>query len=159
MKKILFVICLFLVVPFSAYGEEKIELAKEIMELTNMEKMMDQLKEQVFQLQNQLVSQLNIPEDKKEETLEFQKKLTAKIFEIMDFDNLENEYVNLFTSVYTIEELEGIINFYKSSVGKSMLEKQPLIVKKAMEISQNKLKELIPEFQKMSREFELSLKE
>jgi len=41
------VIFLILLVPFSALGDEKIDLAKEMMELTNMKKMMEQAKKQV----------------------------------------------------------------------------------------------------------------
>ena len=40
-----------------------------------------------------------------------------------------------------------------------MFEKQPLIIKKAMQISQERMKILIPEIERMARGFESTLKE
>ena len=159
MKKIIsMMICLMLLVPFLARADEKVALAKEIMALTHVTKMMEQVKAQVLQLQSQILSEMDIPENKQEETKAFQKKIHDKIFEIMSYEQMQKEYIELYTSVYTIEEMKGIIQFYKSPVGKSMIEKQPQIVKKSMEISQSKVRLLIPELQKITEEFEKSLK-
>lgn len=158
MKLKFFAICLLLLLPFSAFGDEKVELAKEIMELTNANQLLEQVGMQVKQMQSQVMAQFEIPEDKKEQTLKFQNKVRDKIFEIMAFDKMENEYIELFASVYTIDELKEMVGFYRSPVGRSMVAKQPIIIKKAMEMSQRKLQVLIPELQKMSEEFEQELK-
>jgi uncharacterized protein len=144
--------------PCSARADEKVDLAKEIMELTHVNKMMDQVKAQVLQLQSQILAQLDIPENKREEAERFQKKVHDKIFEVMSFEQMQKEYVELYSSVYTLEEMKGMIQFYKSPVGKSMIEKQPTIVKKSIDISQSKVRILIPELQKITEEFEHALK-
>jgi hypothetical protein len=157
MKIDILVIFLILITPLSAFGDEKVELAKEIMELTNVKEMMKQVKANSLQMQNQLMDQFDVPEDKDEKAIEFKKKVHDKIFEIMGFETMENEYIDLITSVYSIGELRGIVEFYKSPIGKSMLEKQPIIINKSMAISQDRMQVLIPELQKMSKEFESSL--
>jgi hypothetical protein len=159
MKIKIFTFCLILLIPFTALGGDKVKLAKEIMELTNVNQVMKQVEVQFEQMQNQMISQLNIPSDKKVKAQDFQNKLRKKMFEIMSPDKMEKEYLELFTSVYTTEELRGIVKFYKSPVGKSMLEKNPIIIKKVMEMSQNKVRVLMPELQKMVKEFEQELKE
>ena len=151
MKFKIFMIFLILLMPFSAFGDEKADLAKEVLELTHVN-------QTIRQLQDQMMSQLNIPADKKVKATEFQNKLSKKISDVMSYDKTEKEYIDLYTSVYTAEELRGIIKFYKSPVGKSMIEKQPVITKKAMEMSQKKLKVLIPDIQKMIEKFEQELK-
>lgn len=158
MKIKILTICLILLIPFVAFGDDKVKLAKEIMALTNINQVMKQVEMQLQQMQNQMISQLNIPSDKKAKAQEFQNKLHKKIFEIMSPDKMEKEYLELFTSVYTTDELRGIVKFYKSPVGKSMLEKNPIIIKKVMEMSQNKVRVLMPELQKMVKEFEQELK-
>jgi len=159
MKIKIFIICLILLIPFAAFGDDKVKLAKEIMELTNVNQTMKQFEMQMQQMQKQIMSQINIPENKKAKAHEFQNKLNKKIFEIISYDKMEKEYLELYTSVYTTEELKGIVKFYKSPVGKSMLQKQPIIIKKIMEISQNKMKILMPELQSMVKEFEQKMKE
>lgn len=149
---------LMLLLPLSAFGDQKSELAREIMELTNIKQMLEQLKGQVKQMEHQLLGQYEIPEDKKEIFAEYQNRLNDKVFEIMSYEEMEAEYLDLFTSTYTIDELKGLVAFYKSPVGQSMIKKQPQIIEKAMLMSQKRLKVLIPELQKIAAEFEQALK-
>jgi hypothetical protein len=159
MKKLLFVIFIFLSLnPLYAMADEKADLAEKIITLTKMNKILEQTKLQVLQMQAQMIDRFDIPEDKKDDALAFQRKLIEKTFEIMSFDTMHNEYVKLFTDVYTIEELKGMISFYESPIGQSMIEKQPLIIKKVMELSQERMRILIPELKKMIEEFENNLK-
>ena len=146
-------LCLFLMVPFSAFGDEKADLARELMELTEMRRMMEQVETQIREMQNKMMVQFEIPADQTERTEAFRKKVNDRIFEILGYKNMEQEYLDLFTSVYTVEELRGITNFYKSPIGKSMIQKQPLVVNKAMEITRKKVDVLLPELQKMTEEF------
>lgn len=157
MKIKIFTICLILLLPLAALGDEKNELAREIIELTRVKQIIEQLKGQVKQMEHQLLGQFEIPEGKKEIFIDYQNKLNDQVFEIMGFEEMENEYLDLFTSTYTIEELKGLVAFYKSPVGKSMIEKQPQIIEKAMMMSQRRLQILIPELQKITAEFEQAL--
>ena len=77
----------------------------------------------------------------------------------MSFDNLHREYAGLFAEVFTLEELKGLVAFYESSVGKSLVKKQPVLMQKAMQLSQKKMAVLIPELEKMAKAFEASLEE
>ncbi len=159
MKKLPVAIFLLLsLTPFCAAAGEKDALAEKVMALTNMNRMLEQTKVHVLEMQAQMMDQLNIPEDRKDEALAFQKRLVEKTFEIMSFDTMHDEYARLLADVYTVEELEGMISFYESPVGRSMIEKQPLIIKKAVALSQERVKVLIPEINKMAEEFKRKLK-
>ena len=157
-KQLVFFIVL-LVIPLSAYGDEKTQLAKELMTLTNMNQMLKQVQAQAKQMGREIMAQFDIPENQREKAAAFQNRLYDKIFETMRFTEMENEYIELFTSVYTVEELKGIVDFYKSPVGKSLIQKQPMVIQKAMEISQNKIRVLMPEIEKMAKEFAETLEE
>jgi len=88
-----------------------------------------------------------------------QSKIQEMIFNELSWDKMKSEYVKLFTDVYTIDELRGIAQFYKSPIGQSLIKKQPIIFQKSMMISQSKMQNLIPKLKKMTEEFAESINE
>ena len=97
--------------------------------------------------------------ENKEKVLQFQNKLTKKILGTMSWDKMEAEYIKLFSTVYTVEELKAIVEFYKSPAGQSMLEKQPMLIQKSIQIAQAKIQGLLPELKKMVEDFAASVKD
>jgi hypothetical protein len=77
----------------------------------------------------------------------------------MSWKKMEPEFITLFSSVYTVEELKAIVAFYKSPAGQSMLRKQPILMKRSMEIAQSKIQGLLPELKKMTEDFAISVKD
>lgn len=152
-------IVVMMLLPISAVADPKVELSEKLISLMNMDKMMEQTKQQVLQMTSQMMNQFSVPEDQHESAAEFQKKVMEKTFEIMSFDNLHRENAGLFAEVFTLEELKGLVAFYESSVGKSLVKKQPVLMQKAMQLSQRKMAVLIPELEKMAKAFEASLEE
>jgi len=148
---------MFLVAP--AVAGQKEDLAKEMLNLTDMQKMMDQIVAQVQQMQAAQLKVLNIPEKDQEKVLQFQSKVTKKIFDAMSWDKMEPEYITLFSTLYTVEELKAIVGFYKSPAGQSMLKKQPMLMQKSMQIAQSKIQSLLPELKKMTEDFAASVKD
>ncbi len=148
---------IFLVAP--AVAGQKEDLAKEMLNLSDMQKMIDQIVAQVQQMQTAQLKLLSIPEKDQEKVLQFQSKLTKKIFDAMSWDKMEAEYITLFSTVYTVEELKAIVAFYKSPVGQSMLKKQPMLMQKSMQIAQSKIESLLPELKKMTEDFAASVKD
>ncbi len=148
---------IFLIAP--AVAGQKEDLAKEMLNLSDMQKMIDQIVAQVQQMQTAQLKLLSIPEKDQEKVLQFQSKLTKKIFDAMSWDKMEAEYITLFSTVYTVEELKAIVEFYKSPAGQSMLKKQPMLMQKTMQIAQSKIQSLLPELKKMTEDFSASVKD
>ncbi|NLD38414.1 MAG: DUF2059 domain-containing protein [Desulfatiglans sp.] len=157
---VLFICCLIFAVSFSicnaktvkAEDKSKEEYAKEIIALSDVGKILDQVMAQMKQMQGQIMAQAGIPESEKEKAMEFQDKLQALITEAFDMKKIEPQFVDIFTSVYTVEELKAISVFYKTPEGKSMLEKQPQVLQKSMLLAQNLVQDLLPEIQKIVEE-------
>jgi hypothetical protein len=145
--------------PVLSFAGDKENLAEEIMKLTNMQKMMDQTKVQIQQMQIRVMQQLEVSEKDKKGAAEFQNKINETIFNELTWDNIKSEYIKLFVDVYTIDELKGLVQFYKSPAGQSLIKKQPIIMQKSMMISQSKIQKLIPKLKKMTDEFSESIKE
>jgi len=157
-RKIIFTLFLIML-PVLSFAGDKENLAEEIMKLTNMQKMMDQTKVQIQQMQIRVMQQLEVSEKDKKEAAEFQNKINVMIFNELNWDNIKSEYIKLFVDVYTIDELKGLVQFYKSPAGQSLIKKQPIIMQKSMMISQSKIQKLIPKLKKMTDEFSESIKE
>ena len=157
-RKIMFTLFLIML-PVLSFAGDKENLAEEIMKLTNMQKMMDQTKVQIQQMQIRVMQQLEVSEKDKKGAAEFQNKINEMIFNELTWDNIKSEYIKLFVDVYTIDELKGLVQFYKSPAGQSLIKKQPIIMQKSMMISQSKIQKLIPKLKKMTDEFSESIKE
>ena len=145
--------------PVLSFAGDKENLAEEIMKLTNMQKMMDQTKVQIQQMQIRVMQQLEVSEKDKKGAAEFQNKINEMIFNELTWDKIKSEYIKLFVDVYTIDEPKGLVQFYKSPAGQSLIKKQPIIMQKSMMISQSKIQKLIPKLKKMTDEFSESIKE
>ncbi|HMK37377.1 MAG TPA: DUF2059 domain-containing protein [Desulfomonilaceae bacterium] len=58
------------------------------------------------------------------------------------WENLKQDYVNLYAGMFSAEELQALIDFFKSPVGLKYVEKSPELAQKSMEIGQKKGMEL-----------------
>ncbi len=66
---------------------------------------------------------------------------------------LQPQMVDLYSSTYTEPEIDGILSFYKSPVGQTMLAKSPELTEKSMAITQTKLQALQPKISEISQNF------
>jgi hypothetical protein len=159
MRRFLMVV-LVVLLPLSAFaGSEKEALSEEMMGMMQMDRMMSQMKMQVERMIGQMNAQFSIPEHANSDYESFQKKVMDKAFKVMDLEGSRVEITKLFTELYTLEELKEIVALYKSPAGQAMLTKQPEVMQKAFSMSQEKMKALIPELQRMSVEFNEAMKE
>jgi hypothetical protein len=82
--------------------------------------------------------------------------LLNKMFDLMkeelSWENMKEDFIQLYLSVYTEEELQQLISFYESPVGQKMIAKTPLLMQQTMAISQKHTANLIPKIQKMVSE-------
>jgi hypothetical protein len=131
--------------------------AEQLFMLLHMDTMMEQLmggvKKQVQQITESMpgVDQAN-PEQKKQIT-DFQQRVMDAVNQKIGWRALEPDFINLYASTYTEEELDGIITFYKSPAGQKMIEKTPELTIKSTQITQQKMAELQPQLNQMVQDF------
>jgi hypothetical protein len=66
---------------------------------------------------------------------------------------MEPEYIKLYADTFTDEELDGIIAFYKSPAGISLIEKTPELTKQASALVQAKMVILQPQMKQLLEDF------
>ncbi|WP_419805513.1 DUF2059 domain-containing protein [Terriglobus sp.] len=69
------------------------------------------------------------------------------------WDKLEPQFTDIYASVYTEREIDGLIAFYKSPVGSEMVAKQPEIVDKSQAVTQALMTEVQPQVMQAAMEF------
>ena len=84
------------------------------------------------------------------------KELTTRVMDVMkeriNWDKMRPDYVKLYDETYTESEINGILAFYESPAGRSMIEKMPVLMSKSMVLAQRWMQDLMPEVQKIAEE-------
>lgn len=69
------------------------------------------------------------------------------------WDKLEPQFTDIYASVYSEQEVDGLIAFYKSPVGSEMVAKQPQIVEKSQAVTQGLMTQVQPQVMQAAMEF------
>ncbi len=131
--------------------------AEQLFMLLRMDTMMDQLmngvKKQVQQITESMPGADQATPEQKKQMTDFQQRVMDVVNQKIGWKALEPDFINLYASTYTEEELDGIVAFYKSPIGQKMIEKTPELTAKSTQITQQKMSELQPQLTQMVQDF------
>jgi uncharacterized protein len=120
------------------------ESVQELLTLTNAHQMLDQLKIQMDSLMASAVrdaqqGQTLTPE--RQAILDrMRSKMTAVITQTLNWNDLEPMYVRTYRASLTQDELDGMLEFYKSPAGQAYIKKLPVIMQNIMGEMQGMIK-------------------
>ena len=137
----------------SVSAEDSGELAEELLNIMDTQRVLNQMVMQIKKVQEQQLSQMQLTEPQQKEATEFIDKSTNFMLAEMDWEKMKGDYISIYADAFTEQDLTALIEFYKSPVGKKFIEQQPVLVQKSMEVGQKKMLKIIPEIQKMTAEF------
>jgi uncharacterized protein len=128
----------------------------EILTLVNAESLLKQVYSQVDKqmdtMLNSIAAQSKIPPEKRGDLKAVGQKMAAVLADQLSWEKLQPTYVKIYEDVYTEEELDGLLAFYRSPVGKSFLSKTPVILQKSVEAMQSRLPQIMREVQKVAED-------
>ncbi len=125
----------------------KLKLAEEMIELAQAKQMVKQITAQMAPMQMQLIKSIKPETDLSDEELQAIFETTSAILNeemAPAIDGLIDGMTPIYAEVYTLEELEGVVAFYKTPVGRSFLSKQSEVVEKSMTVSTQWAQETMP---------------
>ncbi len=157
MKKLLLSMMLLTSLSTSLFAD-KAALVERMLELANISKLMDPVLTQMqAQLDRQFQAQATTPA-KKAIVKKYSDQIVQTTKEALAWENIKQPFIKLYMKVYTEDELEELIKFYSSPVGKKMMQKMPELLTKSMALSQEIMKPVVPKIQslaiKMSKELQ-----
>jgi uncharacterized protein len=143
-----------LLISLAARADDASKSAKiaELISLTNADQMMKQAFEQMKTMQMAEVNKLQLPAESRQSAQEVQQKILTLVQERLSWDRLKPMMVKIYADTFTEEDLDGIINFYKSPAGKSLMQKMPLLMQRSMAMGQEAVGDLGPEIKKIIEE-------
>ena len=140
-------------VSSDALAGNSTKLAEEFLTIIDTQNVLNQMVMQIKHVQQQQFSQMGLTESQQKEADKIIEKSIDFMQEEMNWDKMKNDFISVYTSVFTEKELETLLKFYKSPIGKKFIEQQPVLVQKSMEIGQKKMLKVIPKIQEMTEGF------
>jgi hypothetical protein len=116
---------------------------------TTYAQMTDQLMASVHASEAQMMPPSGQTPAQKAEQAAFEAKLTNLVMSELSWPKLEPDFAKLYADSYTGEQLDGLIAFYSSPLGQTVLAKTPELLRESSELSQRHLTVILPQMQQM----------
>ncbi|MFC3120748.1 DUF2059 domain-containing protein [Agaribacter flavus] len=130
------------------------ESVEQLLELTESSKLLDAVYGQVGGMFQNMSQQMNLPPEKQPIINAYMDKVVALMKEEMSWAKLKPEMVNVYAKHFSQEEVNGLIAFYQTDVGKAMVNKMPMIMQDSMLLSQNMVMQMMPKIQALAAEMQ-----
>jgi hypothetical protein len=144
--------------PIDAAESGKSRAAEELIELTHIEKTVTELRGQMAATIAAQLRSANVPEALREKLARLQQKISDLVFDELSFTKLRPAYVESYAATFTAEELNGLVEFFKTPVGRAYVEKMPLLSKQIMALAQAQFVNIAPRIKTLTDEFVSELK-
>jgi hypothetical protein len=153
LKKFALLLCLMLICSTAYSGEkEHRALAEELIKITDGDTVMEKMKAQVTMIFQQIASQMNIQEADKPKLEKYSARFDAILKEEMSWEKVKTQYLDLYTSVFTEEETKGLVDFYKSDLGKKVTAKMPELMQQSMTVARTYMQGVVPKLEELTEE-------
>lgn len=135
---------------------------RELMNLTDSKKLLDQMYGQMDGMLEQSMKQAldGKPVNAEQEKLmaEFRARLIQVMREELNWEKLEPTYIELYSKTFSQAEIDGMTSFYKSDAGKAVLAKLPLLMQNLMQHMMTVMQDVMPRLRTLVDEFVPRLK-
>ncbi|MCW8157565.1 DUF2059 domain-containing protein [Stutzerimonas stutzeri] len=123
--------------------------AERFLQLANADRLAVPVYAQVQQMFAQRFAEAQAPDSKKAMLERYQAQANTALDKAIGWDKLKPDLVALYTSQFSETELNQLIDFYQSPLGKKMLTKLPELNARSAQITQTKLEGAVPEVNKL----------
>ena len=156
-KLIVLLTLMFATVMVNADEAKQRALAEEMLEVSQASSVLDNMSKQVDAMFAQTVQQMNLAEDKKAEAEKYQQRLNVIMKEELSWNKLKGQFVDVYVDVFSEEELEELVAFYKSPLGQKLIVKMPQLMQESMGLAQKQMQSIIPKIKALSQEMQAEL--
>ena len=136
-----------IVFPVKAQDQSRRALAEELMNVMDARSQFDKiiaLMKQLIPMQEAKIQQITGQSQSSHNVPEMQEKMFNLVSQSLNWDTLKDDFISIYAQTFTEDEMKGIIAFYKSPSGQALLQKQPQLMQKSLELSQKWMTDIIP---------------
>ena len=123
--------------------------AETFLKLAHADKLGTPVYMQVQQMFAQRFEQTKAPAAKKAVLETYQAKANTALDQAIGWDKLKPDMVKLYTANFSESELNDLVKFYQSPLGKKVLEKMPQLTQQSAQMTQAKLESAVPVVNKL----------
>jgi hypothetical protein len=116
-------------------------------------KMMDQQKKSFGPMMDRMMAGMKLPEEDKEKVLAIQRKVMNEFLDSMSGPEMKASIADIYSNVFSKEELAGMSAFYSTPVGQSMVAKQPQAQEKMMQVMMPKMAQIGTKMQEAMKDY------
>ena len=110
--------------------------------------------ERLDALAKQQLAGATLDADQKKAYDTYREKAVTLLRESASWKALEPDFIKLYSNAYSEEEIDGILAFYRTPVGRTMLAKMPELTEQTIALSQSRMAELAPKIQVLVEELQ-----
>ena len=118
-----------------------------------MNKVLEQQKQAMIQMMARQGGGKLPPGTTREEMAAFQAKVLDKVFSQIQGSDMENDIAQIYSNVFTPDELNGLADFYDTPTGQALIAKQPAVQQQMMQVMMPRMMALQPQIQQMTSDF------
>ena len=135
----------------------KRESVDELMQITGVDSMVDAMYSQMEGMLQGMSQQMGVQPDEKSIYDAYHKKMVALMRTEMSWDKMKEPMTEIYLSNFNEKEIQGMLDFYKSEVGKATLEKLPVVMQQSMQVGQKLAQNMMPKIQGLAEELKAEL--
>ena len=134
---------------------------KELFAVAHTEEMMSSIQTQVNSLTNNIIQDAlkgeQISPEKQKALDKFKEKLEDIRNQELSWAGMEPMMISIYADSLSQEDVDGIINFYKSPAGQAFIQKMPVMIQQSMLQMQAKIKPLMEKIKQAQQELKTDL--
>jgi uncharacterized protein len=135
-------------------ADAKTALAMQVLAVTNFDQLIQSMRTQVAASIEQNAGIANQCVAAQPTFTEFGKALSDKLTETLMSSDFKVDVAAVYAETFDEGELREIIAFYKTPLGQKLIARMPELTQKSIQISQDRIRAIAPDLQKITEEFE-----
>jgi hypothetical protein len=133
--------------------DAKTKLAVELMEVTHYDRNMLAMRAQVETMMEKQFDSFATCAAALPVIREFSTEIGEKLSVTLGSDEMKIDVASIYAEVFSEDELHEILEFYGTPLGRKMLDRMPELMQKSMQISQDRLKAVMPDLQQLGEKY------
>ena len=132
---------------------DKLELAVQLAALMDMDQMVGTMQNQMEAMMQQELAGTAECEDATAAITEFSQAVSTLTRKELSNEVFLPKVAEIYAEIFDADELQGMIDFYRTPLGRKMLARMPELMEKSMTLAQNQVQDLAPRIDELASDF------
>ena len=128
-------------------ADDRAAAAETLMNLFNVESSYETSMEQVMEMSLKMIDHQDLSAAEKIDAKKAVKASMEATLARFEWKTMKSMFVEIYAEVFTLEEIEGLITFYETPLGRTFIAKQPELTAATMHKMQGVMRDLLPKIQ------------